>query len=408
MPMNLSLGLGLGGIPVSEGVGGLKPVGTGLIVDGDSRPAVSFTSSGARRDNKGLVHAAALLTSQRFDTAPAQSVGVASQTSTQVLARAAATIALSGGAVLGLFSTNDRGSLTAAQSLANISSWIAALRAAGKIVLMCDETPRTDLTSTLLAEHVAVRDGIRAMHNPVGGVYVVPTWNALASAGDNQRADASLLYDAIHANPKGGFALAVAIASVVNQVYPSRDVLVGGTNLITNGTMAGTGGGISAPALGVTANSWNLNVRADLAPATATGSKIDEDGKTWQRVIVAGTPTFASTPEARFQQDVATAGFAENDVAEVLARLKINSLSGHRDVKFGILYGNGGSAAAWDGSQNSAYDFSGGPWSGIVRTPQFVIPAVNNLMRVQLSLQGFQNTAMAADVQLTDVIIRKV
>jgi lysophospholipase L1-like esterase len=355
-----------------------------------------------------MLYWAGLLTSQRFDTLAANNVGVSSQTSPQILARAATTAALTAQAVVALFSTNDRGTLTAAQSLSNIAAWIAEMRAAGKVVFICDETPRTDLNGALLAEHVAVRDGIRAMHSPGTGVYAVRTWASIADSGDPDVADSDLLYDTVHPNPKGAAAMGAVLANVLLSAYPGRDVLTGGTNLITNGVMAGTAGTVAAPALGVAATSWTLNVRADLAPATATGSKVTEGGHDWQRVIVAGTPTFSTIPEARLLQNVATAGFAENDVVEILARLKINSVVGLRDLRFGILYGNGGASEAWDGSQLSAYDFSGGPWEGIIRTPRFTIPATNTLMRVQMSIQGYQNIAMAADVQVTDGVIRKL
>src|SRR5690606_21451155 len=154
------------------------------------------------------------------------------------------------------FSTNDRGSLTASQSLENIADWIAVQRGAGKVVIIGDETPRLDLTNETvppLSEHIAVRDGIRAMHNPAQGVYVAPTWAALASSGDPDMANANLLYDNVHANPTGGFALGAAFASVISSLYPARDVLAGGANLVTNGTMAGTGGTVTAPATGVAA-----------------------------------------------------------------------------------------------------------------------------------------------------------
>lgn len=407
--MMIGLNLALTNVSgINNGGGAVQPSGLSLAFDGDSRIAINWSGSGTQRDNRGILHWTSLLGSQRYDTLLGLNFAVSGEGTEAILARAATTAASSAQAVLALMSTNDRGSLTAAQSLANISSWIATMRAANKIVFICDETPRTDLAGALLTEHLAVRDGIRAMHSPAGGVYVLPTWDALASAGDNQVADSDLLYDIVHPNSRGAAAMGVASMPIINAAYAARDVLTGGTNYIVNPTMSGTGGTVTSPALGVAPTSWAISVRADLAPATVTGSKVSEDGKDWARLVVSGTPTFGTIPEARFFIEPSVASFAENDVVEALIRIKIASLDGIRHATLQALYGNALASVVSDGFGSGGYNLSGGPWEGVMRTPRFVVPAVNNQMRLMLLIRGLQNVPMSADLMVTDAVWRKI
>jgi hypothetical protein len=388
--------------------GGVRPGGRSLAWDGDSRIAINFTASGTRRELRSMLHTLGMLSGQVFDTPASLNFGVSSETSAQVLARAATTAAASAQAVVGLFSTNDRGTLTAEQSLSNIAGWIAAMRAANKVVFICDETPRTDLNGALLTEHLAVRDGIRAMHRPGSGIYVLPTWTSLQSAGDSEVADAAKLYDTVHPNPIGGFAMGQACLSTIMAAYGAREFLASGTNLATNPAQTGTSGTVTAPAAGQVASSWSLNVRADLAPAVATGSKVTEGGKEWTRIVVTGTPTTGAIPEARYFWEPNVAGFAQGDVVEVAARVKINSVSNMRHIVMQLLYGNALNTDVADGFATSLLDFDGGPWEGVYVAPRVTIPATNNQMRIMFSIRGVQSVAMDADVQFTDIVLRKI
>jgi lysophospholipase L1-like esterase len=384
----------------------IVPSGPYLAWDGDSRIATNFSAGGTRHELRSLRYWLGLLANQRLVSNYSINFGVSGETSAQILARAATTAAASAQAVVGLFSTNDRGSLTAAQSLSNITAWVAAMRAANKVVFICDETPRTDLAGALLTEHLAVRDGIRAMAAP--GVFVLPTWNSIASAGDNQVADAAKLYDNVHPNPIGGAAMAAACLPIIKACYADPNTLSLGTNLATNPTQTGTTGTVTAPATGQTATSWTGNVRADLAPATAAFSKVSEGGKTWQRILVTGTPTTGAIPEVRYFHEPSVAGFAAGDVVELLARVKITNVGNMRHIILQLLYGNSLASDVSDGFGTTALDFDGGPWEGIMRTPPATIPALNNQMRINIAVRGIQNEAMDADVEFTDIVLRKI
>lgn len=393
---------------IAIGSFGIRPSGLSMAFDGDSRIAINWSGTGTHRDNRGLLFWTEYFGSQRYDSSFGLNFAVSGEGTTAILARAATTAASSAQAVLALMSTNDRGVLTAAQSLANIASWVAIMRAANKVVFLCDEMPRTDLSGSLLTEHLAVRDGIRAMINPAGGVYIVPTWNAIASPTNNQVADPDLLYDIVHPNSRGASVASAAVMPTISYAYDSREVLSGGTNSIINPGMTGTAGTVTAPALGVAPTSWNFNVRADLAPAIATGSKVTQDGKEWARISISGTPTAGTIPEARFFQEVSIVGFNTGDVVEGLMRVKITSLSGIRHVALQALYGNALASLVSDGFGTGDYNLIGGPWSGVYRTPQFTIPVTNTQMRLMFLVRGLQNVPMVADVMVTDAVWRKV
>jgi hypothetical protein len=118
----------------------------------------------------------------------------------------------------GVNSTNS-GSVTAAEAVGHIATMATqwAESEADRVALLWDEVPCDNLDN---AKHAAIRDGIRALHDPAAGIYVMPTWNEVATSPDSNSYDAAYFRDNLHWNVTGAQrlgrdVLAPAIAAVL-------------------------------------------------------------------------------------------------------------------------------------------------------------------------------------------------
>lgn len=230
--------------------------------------------TGRRRQNRGVGGWLQLLSGGTIEVPLSRDFGIGGQTSTQIAARVAATVAgaadCAGFLVLGSLQINDRGgaNLTLAESIASTQTYFDGLVAAGKPVFYTLSTPRdastmpgidaygASQTANFLAyqdwergalparygRKIAFADVFEQMVDPASNPRVSPI-GGIAGGGR------SPTIDGIHFSPSGAKPTAEKLLPLVQSALPTSLVvdpitamLAGRTNLVANPTLAGTGG----------------------------------------------------------------------------------------------------------------------------------------------------------------------
>lgn len=261
---------------------------------------------------------------------------------------AAAAMRLAGAtSVLMLMSTNDRTvapTLTAAQSIANISGIVAAFLAAGIRVSIVAELPRGDATYTASRlidaqwrDHMRVRRHILSMHDG-RNVLAVDAWtdvaNLASTSGDIRL---GYTYDGIHLVGVAAARVARRAWDQLSRVIPPYRYTPGGVrdtwnadnpgaSIVSNPNMTGTGGVLGGHA-GFIADAWAGG--GAIANLTITASKVtDGFGVDAQQFVIAGTTApaaLAFTDLIRQDRNIGTQGLAIGGKVRVVGELEIDA-----------------------------------------------------------------------------------
>jgi len=270
---------------------------------GDSRTAQNLFGGNWRNNGNGVTFGRQLI-HQRLRLNVAQINGGSGETAATIRSTRFPTALASSARLLILLAGVNQGS-SLEQDIADLSAmaqgWVAS--APDRVVWLFDElcpdstmTGGSSFVGAKMTRHVALRDAIRALSNPRGGIYIVPSWQQSTGGNDGIVAD-PLFYipaDGIHCGPYGAFKLGrmlaantALLASIPTfNVYASRtfttDQTMTGDNFTGPGTVAaaglsliGTGhSSVGVSALdndGVQWAEFNLNGSADFQVNRSTG-----------------------------------------------------------------------------------------------------------------------------------------
>jgi lysophospholipase L1-like esterase len=315
-------------------------------------------------------------------------LGVSGETTAQHLARIGAVTALRPGWVIwATTGTNDITAGTDAPTiLANITSGVASLTAAGANVVLTTIPPRAApnaLSAGQEAVRVAVNLGIKALAKSTAGVIVADTALAISQADGTPRTSA--LEDGLHTATTGamlfGRAVADAIspftAAVSDLVESSADLACKIANPLMTGT-AGTKFAATITPTGNVATSWTARTTA--AAGTVVGSKVvrtDGISGEWQQLALAG----ATAAQVLLYQDVASATLPAGTLVQVQAEIEIDAatVTNLTDIELQALdLGNSNSGAALSVNHGRSGDtaafIDGLPTSMVLKTPVFTVP----------------------------------
>jgi len=356
-----------------------------VAFEGDSRTIQGQIGSGLKYlSNRSYVHWLRMLSRQNFDTTPALNFGRSGWRTDELLAVLPADIAAMKAASVEvcclLASTNDRNATnpatgvkyTSADSLANLTAMINMLKTAGIRVVISNETPRTDLSGALKTEHVAVRDGINAMHNPFGGVAVADTWNALADSTDPTIAASWATVDGIHMTVRGTFVQGRAVRAALAMFLPrAREVvprdgvqmIARNGNLLPNALMAG---------LGTVVDNFSYTNSAGGSAAAANSIYTDAVGRKWQKAVLSGTPS-GSDASPVFHRwtvniDLYKSQFQAGDVIDATLEVMVETPSGIRSFDMMIVGPNIFDGASDIAAATAGYQLGPDSYSGVLRT----------------------------------------
>jgi len=168
---------------------------------------------------------------------------------------------------------------------------VAAFSNARKKLFVSDGLPVGSVGAAATWQ-AALRDHIRTLDDPDNGIYVVPTWDALATVADGHTAIADTFPagDSVHPNSYGCSIIAHEFATVMAPIMPDVDLFA--PTLAWGGDFTSNGGTVTAPATGVAVDNMTL---AMSGTGTVVGSVEDADDLHWQVVTMSGTDALSFT-----------------------------------------------------------------------------------------------------------------
>lgn len=390
---------------------------------GDSRTEQCYRVNGAFMRSIGYAYWAQMALGGRALFPYSLNFGVSGDTTAQMVARSLTVARSDADVVVVLGSTNDRTSgLTAAESIANLTTIVEDQRAAGKAVILIAETPRGDstyttkrLTASQIGEHLQVTRWIMRQASR-RGVYPTDVWPVWCnSASTTADAVLGMTYDGLHPAQVGAKAIGDAVAAVLATILPaiSGDVLASNAdlydatynprgNLLGNGMLDGSSGGV--------ATGWTL--LAAPTGVTITATKVTSGNNVWQQFAISGTPS-TSSPSLEFRRDVASlAAVSGTETLEGSAMLEVDTGgSGYQAIVLGTraLYATQPTYTAEVGDVNVGIAPPSGAYGGYLLTPPHVLPGeVPTLLRLRLYVSMIQNTAISLTIRVRSMALRKV
>lgn len=387
---------------------------------GDSRTAAGNFGNPERLSSNGPQFWTEFLTRGRVRCPLAYNFGIAGQTSGQILNRVQDAISCPAPIVHVCAGVNDA---TGDPTLANNLAMIKALTAAGKLVIVTPELPRTfGFSAQRLAQQVSVRDGLMALR--IKGVYVVDPWPDLVDyttlTGDPV---SGMYWDAqTHPGNLGAFYWGKAIAAVLNQIMPEPYVLPA-TNgglydatynpygvLNANPFNFGTGGTLNGGPTGSVPNSVTLT-RTGTDIAVASTASVSSNGKLWHQIAISGTPA-TNTQRATGSQSVPLANISVGDVIEGVCEVEVDA--GVVGVHGPSLELNptGGATTLVSGNYDTwARGVGYAPnvfHTGVIRTPRLIVQSGLTALNFQLIARAEQSQACAMTFRVRAMGVRKL
>ena len=380
------------------------PANRKVAVVGDSRCANAITMSvppNIHRGTMGWQHWLGILSKQRVDIDPTMQFATAGYTTEQVKPYVMQAANTPASTVIVFVGTNDRpAGFTATGAAVNDTltnlAWIRDyLLGFGKIVVFVSETPRGSasftgnrLSGTQLAYHLRTHKWIMDQDRQYPDVYAVDFWPSLALIG-SASGDAidGVMSDALHQSPEGAFRMADTIRPLIEYLYPLPSVISCSNadvfsadnplgNFYTNPTMSGTAGTKVGTATGTVAN----NIQAGGTAGTVNTCDIftdPNDGKPWQRMTVSGTATVAGSINA--YQALTPANFVAGGQYQASCEMAVDTvLTNIPALKLCLQMNVNGTYGAVNDGYKSAVATDMMPlrlFSGVFRTPRFIIPA---------------------------------
>lgn len=376
---------------------------------GDSRLANS--GNNGTSENRGPLHWACAAAGQRLWFNNFYNFAVGGYTSADVVAnKLTAACASPPASFFVLIGTNDRTSLTRAQSIANIERIVTALVGAGKDVYIMAELPRGNsgfpayrFNASQLADHMAVRDYILGMRGRPS-VYVCDAWSdigdRLSTTGD---CVIGSTIDGLHPNAHGAFLIAKSIAAQIIGRYPVAPTVSPQSNgapniwLNANPMLDGTGGSsFGTGGSGVLATGWKGSVGSTAGAITRVYSKTPEG---YQKITFgAGKPSGAKAQlDLLTQSQLHTnipAGSSVVGVADMgfdAGAVNVLSLA----VVVMVIWADGTTHSVVDGdAYNDLAFLPSAAFNGIYRTPPIAVPA--GATDVRLYIRAYTSNANAS------------
>ena len=396
---------------------------------GDSYVELSYNTAAttSRHDYRGPWHWANHLLGAPMRMRLTAMNGVVGETSAQILARVGNVTALNPRARYCFFDAGNNDVATgvpSATAIANITSIINALNAAGMVAITGPVFNRDAATAPQITATAEINAAVAAMAAPGKLIYV--DYSAGTVNGGTSLTLPNILYDGTHPGARGarimGGYFATALDSLMRRDAPLALVSDGG-NYLANGTMAGSVATSTNGFTGNSATSWTTTFRnATESAGTKVLSKVarsDAFGE-WVQMVWTGVTHTASYNSGIAQQITPSAvGLRAGDWVEALAECEIDAgavnLSGPMVT---VLEADGGGTtnqANWQIFQTGGQS-QVNTWTGttrlVVRTPAFQVrpdAGVDTItVRLLLVGQGDEAGGITATARFGRVALRRI
>lgn len=331
--------------------------------------------------------------------------------------------------------TNDRFSMWAAsRTIAALTAIYEALRASGILVVAVPIIPRsnwspltTEQTTQQRLEAFNVNNWIRRYCIETPGIILAdPTAYMVDQASPTADPITGMLADGLHPDVLGAQAMGRAIADAIGPVLaPKSPILhphnldaydpVHNTrgNLIANGSMSGTGGGVVAPVTGIVADAWALQRTLSAETGgTIIASKeprADGIGGDLQVITFSGLTGTTKVGYTLSTTSAVPAGVVAGDEIEAECEVWVEGASKLNAVMLRAREHDGAAfqSEAYCASSNTKTSYTIGDWSGIMRTPPIALENPASLrifMDIYLDADGGSGVVKIGRVDLRKVV----
>jgi lysophospholipase L1-like esterase len=405
-----------------------------MLGDSITRDGINNTATQTRNANRGLTHWVPFLTSQRFVSPQSLNFGVSGQTSEQIASRVGDVIASGAGMCIVLAGTNDIGSLTTAQTQANLASIYAALERNNIFILALPILPRTLAGEANYSFPQKVNEWIRDQASNYAGFKFIDPYEFGDQYSLTYSPRPDWTYDGLHPKAIGAFTIGWRIAEFLNTLAPwpgpaIRSVcdFFNATNrrgaLNANPLMAGAGGTLGAGVTGTVADNYRLqrfataggDVSSLTVAASSNGAVVTNSrtGGVNQRIVVGGTATGGADTSVILDAPATMANINVGDVVELVADVEFPGATiGISGVEAYMIFTmNGVPVTVSDGYPILADDYL---WRAVpearFRTPPMLITHVPSATFIGIKI-GLRNTAAATrsiDLRVNNIVVRKV
>ena len=367
------------------------------------------------------------LTRRKIDIIPGSNFGVSGETTANIRDRINAVLTFDPDLAIVLAGTNDIGTLTAAQSISNLDTIYNALTGNRILIIAVLITPRGSITTAQQGKIQQINDYIRQQAITRSNFYVVDP--ALAYGDVTTGAPKTTMSgDSLHPNVYGAYAIAKEIASVIDAIYPANSLIPfnnpldiysatdnpRGNLLGTAGLTIGTGGSFSNGPTGSLATGWTANGVNMPAGSTTVGAKVAKsDGREFQQLTFGGTYNVASPGNFNVTSANVAANCAAGDKLEAICELEadagiVNLATCQLLLNIATPSGN---PIPTDFAGNNTHIMPPVAFSGILKTPQVILPATPTTVQAILRFAATGvggSSSLAGVVRFGSVSIRKV
>lgn len=267
--------------------------------------------------------------------------GVAGETTAQVRARFLDALAMSPDAVLITAGGNSVSAEVAAATIAADLQWMCdQALAAGAKVILANIRPRDASQwpdgSNKMTIFLALNDLIDDIAENTPGVQLWDVFSVYSDGASPPRPLADYTSDGTHPSRTGAKAAGDALVPILKRLFkPIYEIKPAGTNLVTNGTMSGTGGTLGTGVSGTGPTSWST-ARA-IGDAAIVGGK-NGDGYQTFAISPGGT---GGTNDAMLVSRLANEAVTPGEWVQGFARFSLSDWAGWREVTFLFNFASG-------------------------------------------------------------------
>lgn len=375
-------------------------------------------------ENIGPLHWACMASRQRLTFHSAYNFSTGGYTTQEIIDNHLdAACACPAGSIYVLAGTNDRTTMTALQTIANLSIIVNKLVAAGKDVYIESELPRGDttftsyrLTAAQLDAHLQVHRWILSLQGREH-VYPIDSYPVTAVAG-SATGDAipGITIDGLHPNTMGAYLIgSKGIAAQFVAKYPEAPaVLPVSTNdpvswLNANPLLTGTGGTVSgAGGSGVLATSYKTAVGSTVGGITRVYSKTAEG---YQQVVIGGTASSGTSPQMDLLKvDGLKASIPDGSRVYAVADMELAASSaGITSLQLGVhvVTADAQNVYVWDGERyDTASLMPADKISGVWMTQPIEVPAGATAVNLLVRAYGVTSAVSSGTVTVKSLGIR--
>ncbi|SKC17273.1 SGNH/GDSL hydrolase family protein [Dyadobacter psychrophilus] len=336
--------------------------------------------------------------------------GISGNTTTQMLARLGAAVALNPALVIMDGGTNDAaGGASAATIISNLTYIHNAFKAIGAYVVIITIPPRFAPAALSPAAEI-VRNTVNTF------IKTLTSETTKAVNLDLVVNNAAFYADGLHFNPTGAYAASTPVAeALLDFIQPTNlaDSFFADNSFTANPILAGTTG-TKNTATGTVATSWLLDA-GSAGGAVVTGSKTMDNGLNQQVISISGSYT-GSSRSVVLSQEFNTSGLVAGDVVEAFGDIEILTTDANiLDFNVGLLVWTSGYANLANAESILALDQvpsplpAGGRYT--FRTPPITIAAgipaiVRQAVKVDL-VDRASATPIAASFKVHRIGVRK-